>query len=139
VASCWKNYHLWISLWIPWDTSSCTSEEEVTLHIDNCMGCPQFHKWKFKWTFFEVARDFTCSLYSFFVWPVTCRWHVPNEITCENQIFSMSFHLWNHLQVTRPKWNHLWKSKFSHELLLIEFKIHKFVYTFNKYIYILIK
>jgi len=105
-----KKFHLWITLWIPWDMSSCTSEEQVTLHIENCMGCPHFHKWKFKWKFFEVPRDFTCSLYSFFVWPVTCRWHVPSEITCENKIFSMSFHLWNHLQVTRPKWNHLWKS-----------------------------
>jgi len=70
-------------LWIPWDMSSCTSEEQVTLHIENCVGCAHFHKWKFKWTFFEVPRDFTCSFYSFFVWPVTCRWHVPSEITCK--------------------------------------------------------
>jgi len=85
------------------DMSSCISEEQVTLHIENCMGCPHFHKWKFKWKFFEVPWDFTCSLYSFFVWPITCRWHVLSEITCENKFFFMSFHLWNHLQVTRPK------------------------------------
>jgi len=101
-----KNFHLWITLWIQWDLSSCTSEEQVTLHIENYLGCPHYHKWKFKWKFFEVPRDFTCSLYSFFVWPVTLRWHFPSEITCENQ-------------------------HFSHEFSLIEFKIHKFLFTFT--------
>jgi len=26
------------------------------------------------------------------------------------RIFSMSFYLWNYMQVTRPTWNHLWNS-----------------------------
>jgi len=68
----------------------CTIEEQVTLHY---MGYPHFHKWKIKWKFSKVPRDFTCSLYSFFVWPVTCRWHVPREITCEIQNFSNEFSL----------------------------------------------
>jgi len=71
----------------------CTNKEQVTLQIKNCMGCPHFHKWKFKWKFFEVPRDFTCSLYSFFEWPVTCRWHVPSEITCENHNICNEFSL----------------------------------------------
>jgi len=113
---------IWITLWIPRDMSPGTSEEQVTLYTDNCMGCPLFHKWKFKWKLVEVIRDFTCSLYSFVVWPITSRWHVPRKITCENQnvshefsltktppsdmshlkslvklkIFPMSFHLWKY-------------------------------------------
>jgi len=131
-----KKFHLWITLWIPWDMSSCTSEEQVTLHIENCMGCPHFHKWKFKWNFskshgislvpythfsYGLSRAGDTSQVKslvkikFFPWvftyEITCKWHVPSEITCENQ-------------------------NFSHEFLLIEFKIHKFVYTFK---YILIK
>jgi len=43
--------------------SPCTSKEQLTLHIDNCMGCPHFHNWKFKWKFFVFPRDFTCFLY----------------------------------------------------------------------------
>jgi len=26
--------------------SACTREKQLTLHIDNCMGCSIFHKWK---------------------------------------------------------------------------------------------
>jgi len=47
--------------------------------IDNFMGCPFIHKWKLKLKFFKVSRF---------------------------RIFPMSFHLWNNLQGTRPKWNH---------------------------------
>jgi len=56
-----------------------------------------------------------------------------SEITCENQNFSMSFHLWIHLQVTLPKWNHLWKSKLFHEFNYenIEFKMHTYLISFQ--------
>jgi len=109
-----KKFDSWISLWIPRYMSACTSEEQVTLHEDNCTRCPLFHKWKIKWTFFEVTRDFTSYLYSFLVWPagdtlhvkslenseyfvcvftyeITCKWHIPREITCELQNISNEF------------------------------------------------
>jgi len=127
-----KKFHLWITLGITWDMSSCTSEEQVTLHIENCMECPHFHKWKFKWKFFEVLRDFTCSLYSFFVWPVTCRWHVPSEslgkirilpwvftceITCKGHVPSESLG-----KIRIFPWVFNYKN--------IEFKIHTYLISF---------
>jgi len=51
----------------------------------------------------------------------------------------MSFHLWNHLLVTWPTWNHLWNSKYFWLVLTyenIEYKIHTFWFTFK---FILIK
>jgi len=60
-----KKFHFWITLGITWDMSSCTSEEQVTFHIENCMGCPHFHKWKFKWKFFEVLREIPYTHFSY--------------------------------------------------------------------------
>jgi len=78
--------------------SACTGKEQLTLHMDNCMGCPFFHKWKFKWKVFEITRDITCSLYSFVVWHVTWRWHDLREITCEIQNVSDEFSLTKSLE-----------------------------------------
>jgi len=125
-----KKFYLWITLGITWDMSSCTSEEQVTLHIENCMGCPHFHKWKFKWKFFEVLRDFTCSLYSFFVWPVTCRWLVPSEslgkirifpwvftceVTCKMRFICLIVYL-PFIAVLNPLQDFYWHKTFRHPL-----------------------
>jgi len=91
-----KKFHLWITLWTPQDMSPCTSEEQVTLHIDNCMWCPLFHKWKLKWKFSEVPRGFTCSFMFIYrsLSPAGDKNRVKSLVKC--RIFPMSIYLWKY-------------------------------------------
>jgi len=116
-----NKFHFWITFWMPWHMSSCTCEEQVTLHIDNCMWFSLFHKWKLKLKFFEVPRDFPFSYthlsYSLSRSDDTSR--VKSIV--KFRIFPMSFHLWNHLKVTHPQVKSLEKFRiFFHEFSLVK-------------------
>jgi len=89
------------------------SKTSTTTHtrrqIENCMGCPNFHKSKVQMKIFQSPTGF--HLFLIHICRMAC--HVP---------------------VTRTTWNHLWKSQYFQWVFTyenIEFKIHTFLFTFK--------
>jgi len=104
-----------IILWIPWDMSSCTSEEQVTLHIDH-------------------VRIFTSENSNKHFW----KSHGISLVPYTHLSYSLSLATWNHLwnsdyfqwvftyftlQVTCSPWVFTCEN--------IEFEIHTFLITFK--------
>jgi len=130
-------FYLWIILWIPWDMSPCTSEEQLTLHLDN-VWVVRFFQSKNSNENFSKSHGISLVPYTHLSY-VTATRPTWNQSFVKFKLFPMSFYLWNHLQVTRSKWNHLWNSEYFQWVFTYEnkeFKIHTLLFTFK---FILIK